>query len=233
MITNERRFEEDIESFLLTEQGGYTKTTDTYDPTVGLYTSTLISFVQATQPKEWARFVNTCNSDPVRKFCVAFNNACDTDGLISVLRHGFKHRGIPFRVCYFRPESHLNKTATALYEQNICNVVRQWHYSADNNKSVDMVLVLNGIPVFALELKNQYTGQNVDNAKTQWMYDRDPRELCFQFNKRILVYFCTSLTSSSASSPLTHSPAAHCHSVAPEHVSPASPSGHWHLISLF
>lgn len=194
MITTERRFEEDIESFLLTEQGGYTKTTDTYDPVVGLYTNTLISFIQATQPKEWVRFVNTCNSDPVRKFCVAFNNACDTDGLISVLRHGFKHRGISFRVCYFRPESHLNKTATALYEQNICNVVRQWHYSADNNKSVDMVLVFNGIPVFALELKNQYTAQNVDNAKTQWMYDRDPRELCFQFNKRILAYFCVDHT---------------------------------------
>ena len=187
MITNERQFEEDIESFLLTEEGGYTKTTDTYDPAVGLYTNTLISFIQATQPKEWARFVNTCNSDPVRKFCVAFNNACDTDGLIAVLRHGFKHRGITFRVCYFKPESHLNKTATALYEQNVCNVVRQWHYSAENKKSVDMVLVVNGIPVFALELKNQYTAQNVDNAKTQWMYDRDPRELCFQFNKRILA----------------------------------------------
>ncbi len=194
MITTERRFEEDIESFLLTEEGGYTKTTDTYDPVVGLYTNTLISFIQATQPKEWTRFVNTCNSDPVRKFCVAFNNACDTDGLIAVLRHGFKHRGITFRVCYFKPESHLNKTAAALYEQNICNVVRQWHYSADNNKSVDMVLVLNGIPVFALELKNQYTGQNVDNARRQWMYDRDPRELCFQFNKRILAYFCVDHT---------------------------------------
>ena len=194
MIHTEKRFEEDIESFLLTEEGGYTKTTDTYDPAVGLYTNTLIRFVQATQPKEWARFVNTCNSDPVRKFCVAFNNACDTDGLISVLRHGFKHRGITFRVCYFKPESHLNKTATALYEQNVCNVVRQWHYSADNNKSVDMVLAFNGIPVFALELKNQYTAQNVDNAKTQWMYDRDPRELCFQFNKRILAYFCVDHT---------------------------------------
>ena len=42
MITNERRFEEDIESFLLTEQGGYTKTTDTYDPSVGLYVDTLM-----------------------------------------------------------------------------------------------------------------------------------------------------------------------------------------------
>lgn len=193
-FTNEKRFEEDIESFLLTEKGGYTKTTDTYDPSVGLYTDTLINFIKATQPKEWTRFENTCNSDPVRKFCIAFNNACDSYGLISVLRHGFKHRGITFRVCYFRPESHLNKTATTLYEQNVCNVVRQWHYSADNNKSVDMVLVFNGIPVFALELKNQYTGQNVDNAKRQWMYDRDPRELCFQFNKRILAYFCVDHT---------------------------------------
>lgn len=52
----------------------------------------------------------------------------------------------------------------------------KWYYSADTKKSVDMVLVANGIPVFAFELKNQYTGQNVDNAKTQWMYDRDPRE---------------------------------------------------------
>lgn len=194
MVTNEKRLEEDIESFFLTEQGGYTKTADTYDPALGLYVNTLIAFVKATQPKEWTRFENTCNSDPVRKFCNAFNNACDSLGLIAVLRHGFKHRGITFRVCYFRPESHLNKTATALYEQNVCNVVRQWHYSADNNKSVDMVLVLNGIPVFALELKNQYTGQTVDNAMQQWMYDRDPREICFQFNKRILAYFCVDQT---------------------------------------
>ena len=194
MISTEKRFEEDIESFLLTEQGGYTKTTDIYDAKAGLYVDTFINFIKTTQPKEWLRFENQCNSDPVKKFCLAFDNAVDTDGLISVLRHGFKHRGITFRVCYFKPESHLNKTANELYEQNICNVVRQWHYSDEHNKSVDMVLVINGIPVFALELKNQYTGQNVDNAKTQWIYDRDPRELCFRFNKRILAYFCVDHT---------------------------------------
>ena len=193
-FTNEKRFEEDIEYFFISEKGGYTKTLDTYNPASGLYVDTFINFIKTTQPKEWKRFENTCNSDPVRKFCIAFNNACDSEGLITVLRHGFKHRGIKFRVCYFKPESHLNKTAAHLYSQNICNVVRQWHYSANNNNSVDMVLVLNGIPVFALELKNQYTGQNVDNAKRQWMYDRDPREVCFQFNKRILAYFCVDQT---------------------------------------
>ena len=194
MITTEKRFEEDIESFLLSPQGGYTHTTDVYDPAAGLYVSTLIGFIKATQPKEWTRFANTCQSDPVKKFVVAFNNACDTFGLVSVLRHGFKHRGITFRVCYFRPESHLNKTAAGLYDANVCNVVRQWHYSAANKKSVDMVLVVNGIPLFALELKNQYTGQTVSNAKEQWMNDRDPREICFQFDKRILAYFCVDHT---------------------------------------
>ena len=190
MITTEKRFEEDIESFFLSPAGGYTKTVDKYDAKLSLYVDTLIEFIQKTQPKEWARFVNQNSVDPVRKFCLAFNNACDADGLLYVLRHGFKHRGITFRVCYFKPESALNQTAAALYAKNIVNCVRQWHYSAENNKSVDMVLVLNGIPVFAFELKNQYTGQNVNNAKVQWMEDRDPREICFQFNKRILAYFC-------------------------------------------
>ena len=194
MITTEKRFEEDIETFLVSAEGGYTKTPDTYNAELGLYINTLTAFVKRTQPKEWARFERSCNSDAERKFCVAFNNACDMDGLVSVLRHGFKHRGISFRVCYFKPESHLNQTATALYDENICNCVRQWYYSDKCRKSVDMVLVINGIPVVALELKNQYTGQNIDNAKRQWMYDRDPRDICFQFNKRILTYFCVDHT---------------------------------------
>ena len=188
--TTEKRFETDIEAFFLSAAGGYTKNNDTYEPDLGLYSATLIRFIQKTQPNEWKRFTMQNATDPERKFCLAFNTACDMDGLVSVLRHGFKHRGITFRVCYFKPESSLNQTAHALYEKNEITVNRQWYYSKDNNNSVDMVIAINGIPVFAFELKNQYTGQNVDNAKRQWMYDRDPREICFQFNKRILGYFC-------------------------------------------
>ena len=193
-VTNEKRFESDIEAAFLSPAGGYVKGTDTYNPNLGLYVDTLVTFIQKTQPKEWARFENANKVDTVRKFCMAFNNACDMSGLVSVLRHGFKHRGITFRVCYFKPESSLNQTAAAQYARNHVACYRQWYYSADTKKSVDMVLVLNGIPVFAFELKNQYTGQTVDNAKTQWMYDRDPREVCFQFNKRILGYFAVDHT---------------------------------------
>ncbi|MBR4895597.1 MAG: hypothetical protein IKZ41_04145 [Clostridia bacterium] len=42
-------------------------------------------------------------------------------------------------------------------------------------------------------MKNQLTGQNIDNAIAQWMTDRDPLEEAFQFNRRILVYFALDL----------------------------------------
>lgn len=190
METTEKRFESDIEAFWLSPAGGYTKNNDTYEPKVGLFKDTLIRFVQKTQPKEWKRFAAQNAIDTEHKFCVAFNNACDMDGLLSVIRKGFKTRGITFRVCYFQPASGLNQTAADLYAKNEITCNRQWYYSAENKKSVDMVIAVNGIPVFAFELKNQYTGQNIDNAMNQWMYDRDAREICFQFNKRILGYFC-------------------------------------------
>ena len=163
--TTEKRFEMDIADFLLSPAGGYTGNHDEYDPKLGLFPETLVRFVQKTQPKEWARFVMQNKTEPERKFCLAFNTACDMDGLLQVLRHGFKHRGVSFRVCYFRPESSLNLTAAQQYAANEITCNRQWFYSADTHNSVDMVLAVNGIPVFAFELKNQYTGQTVDNAK--------------------------------------------------------------------
>lgn len=45
----------------------------------------------------------------------------------------------------------------------------------------------------AIELKNQLTGQNVDNAKLQWQYNRDQREPAFWLNHRILAYFAVDL----------------------------------------
>ena len=105
--TTEKRFESDIEAFFLSAAGGYAKCDDAYDPKVGLYPDTLIRFIQTSQPKAWQRFVNMNAVDPVRKFCAAFNNACDMNGVLDVLRHGFKHRGVPFKVCVTSCRSHL------------------------------------------------------------------------------------------------------------------------------
>ena len=193
MIENEKQFEANIEEYLITA-GGFAKATDAgYDPTMALDIHTLVDFIKATQPIMWQRFEKQCNSDPYKKFYKCFEDAVQADGMLSVLRHGFKHRGMDFRVCYFKPESTLNDVAVRHYKQNICQCIRQWHYSAQNHNSVDMMLAVNGIPVIAIELKNQLTGQSVDHAKLQWQYDRDYREPAFRFNHRVLAFFAVDL----------------------------------------
>lgn len=198
MNESEKTFEEFIESYLISEEGGWTKATD-----AGLHSEesrgmnldivTLTEFVKSTQPMAWRRFERMCTINPVRQFYKSFENAVIQDGLISVLRYGFKHRGVSFRVCYFKPESELNDLAVANYRKNICQCIRQWHYSEQNKNSIDMLLAVNGIPVIAIELKNQLTGQSVDDAKKQWAYNRNPKEPVFGFNKRILAYFACDL----------------------------------------
>lgn len=196
MAENEKQFESNIEDFLISPDGGYEKATDagyTASSDTALDIHTLVGFVKATQPIMWQRFEKQCNSDPYRKFYKCFEDAVQMDGLLSVMRHGFKHRGMDFKVCYFKPESTLNDVAVKRYEQNVCQCIRQWHYSQQNNNLVDMMLAINGIPVVAIELKNQLTGQTVDNAKLQWQYDRDQREPAFWLNHRILAYFAVDL----------------------------------------
>lgn len=198
MDEREKIFEGFIESYLISEEGGWAKATDS-----GLHSEesrgmnldivTLTDFVKSTQPMAWRRFERMCTINPVRQFYKSFENAVTQDGLISVLRYGFKHRGINFRVCYFKPESELNDLAVENYKKNVCQCIRQWHYSEQNTNSIDMLLALNGIPVIAIELKNQLTGQSVDDAKKQWAYNRNPKEPVFGFNKRILAYFACDL----------------------------------------
>lgn len=114
-------------------------------------------------------------------------------GLIYVLKHGVEDMGINIKVCYFKPESELNENENALCKSNVLGVTRQFAYSKNNANTIDMVLSLNGIPVVALELKNQYKGQNVQCAIEQFKNDRDPKEFCFRFNHRFLVYFAVDL----------------------------------------
>ncbi len=198
MNESERTFEEFIESYLVSEEGGWTKATDAglrseESRGMNLDIVTLTDFVKSTQPMAWKRFERMCTINPVRQFYKSFENAVTQDGLISVLRYGFKHRGVNFRVCYFKPESELNELAVANYQKNVCQCIRQWHYSEQNKNSIDMLLAVNGIPVIAIELKNQLTGQSVDDAKKQWAYNRNPKEPVFGFNKRILAYFACDL----------------------------------------
>ena len=193
MILTEKQFESDIEYSLLT-YGGYTKgDAKAFDRTVALDVATLISFVKATQPKSWEKYETIYGTSSEKSFVERFCKEVRSLGLLSVLRHGFKDRGITFRVVYWKPETSINQTAQAQYESDILHCTRQLHYSLNNENSIDIVLFLNGIPVVSMELKNQFTGQDTDNAIAQYKFDRAGKDAIFEFKNRVLVHFAVDL----------------------------------------
>ena len=189
----EKQFESDIEYSLLT-YGGYEKgDPKMFDRALALDVQTLIGFVKDTQPKSWEKYETIYGTSCEKAFVERFCKEVRSLGLLSVLRHGFKDRGITFRVAYWKPETTINETAKAQYERNILHCTRQLHYSVANENSIDIVLFLNGIPVVSMELKNQFTGQDTDNAIRQYKFDRASKDTIFEFKNRVLVHFAVDL----------------------------------------
>lgn len=186
---NENAFETAISAYLANGSGYHLGDEATYSRELAFFPETVLNFVQTTQPQAWEQLASVHGENVAIKFQQRLFKELDNRGMLDVLRHGIVDYGVRFRLAFFKPASGLNPETLALYEQNILTVTRQVHYSLKNNNSIDLLLSLNGLPVATVELKNQFTGQDVGNAKRQYARDRDPNELLFQFKKRALVHF--------------------------------------------
>lgn len=188
-IHTETTFEAAIEESLL-NQGGYAKgKSEDFYPQLGIFPSYVTQFLKDSQPKAWEKISNIHKDNVDTKVLNRLIKELDTKGALNVLRHGFTDYGVKFKMAFFSPESSLNPEAFELYDKNQLTITRQLFYERQGNNSLDMVLALNGLPVATIELKNQFTGQDVSNAKKQYAYDREPNEPIFQFKKRALVHF--------------------------------------------
>ena len=202
---SERSFEEAIEACLLEGSdsavgevqasyfgmppGGYLKHwTEDYDRALCLIPRDVLDFVLATQPQEWVKFSQHHGTMAEEQFLKRLSAEISRRGALDVLRNGIRDTGCRFQLAYFRPASGLNEETRRLHEANLFSVVRQLHYSEKDNKSLDLALFLNGIPLFTAELKNPLTGQNVQDAIRQYRRDRDPREPLFAYG-RCLAHF--------------------------------------------
>ena len=141
-----------------------------------------------TQPQEWERLTQHHGEQVKERFLKRLSSELRSRGALEVLRNGIKDMGCRFRLAYFRPASGLNEETRLLYRGNLFSFVRQLHYSEKNNKSLDLALFLNGIPIFTAELKNPLTGQSVLDAIHQYRTNRDPREPLLAYG-RCLAHF--------------------------------------------
>jgi len=161
----------------------------------------LAAFLRSTQP-EVGEALDLDNDSPTRrKFLARLQGEVSKRGVVDVLRGGIQHG--PFRIeLFYGTPSPGNEQARALYEKNRFTVTRQLRYSREETqRALDLVLFINGLPVFTFELKNRLTKQTVYDAIEQYRRDRNPREKLFELGRCVAhfavddneVWFCTHL----------------------------------------
>ena len=161
----------------------------------------LAAFLRDTQPQA-AESLALSEDGPTRRAVLTRLQAeIAKRGTIDVLRNGVKHGPLQLDLFYGTPSEH-NPQAQERFGQNRFTVTRQLRYSRDDaQRSLDVGLFINGLPVFTFELKNSLTKQTADDAVLQYQQDRNPREKLFEFGRCIAhfavdereVQFCTHL----------------------------------------
>lgn len=200
-VHTERIFEDELCAHLGANSWSvrtHLKDATSYDRERAIFPDDLLGFVQSTQPQEWAKFKKWHNGQSEGMFVKRVAEQLDKHGTLHLLRHGFKDRDAKFFLCQFRPAHRKNPQLWTWYDQNRLTAIRQLHYSLHNEKSIDVALFVNGLPVATTELKTDLT-QNIKDAIEQYKKDRLPKdpkskepEALLQFKTRALVHFAVS-----------------------------------------
>ena len=115
MDKSEKRFERDIEAFLISPQGGYVQFNGQdadgnwvhsrqHDVEKCIYMDVLCEFIAKTQPKEWAKYTRYYGDKAAEKLYHRLETTITNQGLLHVLRSGIEDMGCKLRVCYFKPD---------------------------------------------------------------------------------------------------------------------------------
>ena len=186
--TREKGFEAFIQEELIGKNGYKKRSTKDYEKKLCIDHEAVLDFIMKTQGDAFTRLYGKGEVLTEDRFLKRLDEEITARGLLDVLRNGISDHGTRFDLAYFKPETGFNTETMLAYQSNSLSVMRQVKYSEKNENSLDMVIFLNGLPIFTVELKNQLTNQTVKNGIEQYKTDRDPKEKLFSF-KRCLTHF--------------------------------------------
>ena len=199
--TSEKGLETLIVEHLTSTAGWTSGKPENYDRSFGVDPTQLQAFIYDTQD-ELSSALDLNNDSPTRRqFLTRLQGEVAKRGVVDVLRHGVKHGQHHIDIFYGTPTPG-NTTSKERYGKNRFSVTRQLRYSNDEmQRSLDLALFVNGLPIATFELKNSLTKQTVADAVEQYKTDRNPKELLFQLGRCMAhfavddseVQFCTYL----------------------------------------
>ncbi|UVS80184.1 type I restriction endonuclease subunit R [Actinokineospora sp. UTMC 2448] len=200
MDHHEGVFESEICDYLA-DHGWFYSTDDTgYDRERALFPEDLFAWLEETQHAAYEKALRAAGSQA--KFLDVLATTLDKPlehggGMLNILRNGVQYiGGGRLKLAQFRPETSLNTTTSEQYAAMRVRVMRQVHFSTADQRSIDLVFFINGLPVATVELKTDFT-QSLDEAINQYRKNRNPltngrQEPLLSFGHRALVHFAVS-----------------------------------------
>jgi len=186
--TSEKGLESLIVASLANEAAYLEGRNEDFDREHALDLAKLLDFTRVTQPHAFETLGLAQDCAKRTQFLHRLQGEIAKRGVIDVLRCGVQHQSAHLDLFYGSPTPG-NVKAAELFAANIFSVTRQLRYSKDETQlALDLCVCINGLPVFTFELKNRLTKQSVHDAIKQYMRDREPGELLFQFG-RCMAHF--------------------------------------------
>ena len=183
----EKAFQELIKEYLINENGYVQSSNSNYDKYNAIDKKMLFNFLENTQEKTMKKLKDIYGDEYKQKIVKRLNKELARRSMIDVIKHGIKDYGEKLKLAYFKPPTGFNERLNELYNKNIFSVVDELIYFDD--KRIDIVIFLNGLPIITMELKNQDTEKSYKDAIYQYRNHRSPNEKLFRFKQRSIVNF--------------------------------------------
>ena len=168
----------------LKEKNGYIqRDAAQYDPRLAMDVDLLWDFLMETQKETMDYLLKKLNKDTIINL---INKEIVKGGFLFALKEGVFIENKQLRLLYRKPATSFNEKAVKQYHANRLSVIEEVVY--EESDRIDLVIFINGLALFAIELKFNPSGQSVQDAIKQ-LKGRNAKNRLFRFEQGVLASF--------------------------------------------
>lgn len=168
----------------LKEKNGYIqRDTAQYNHRLAMDVDLLWDFLMETQEETMDYLLKKLNKDTIINL---INKEIVKGGFLFALKEGVFIENKQLRLLYRKPATSFNEKAVKQYHANRLSVIEEVVY--EESDRIDLVIFINGLALFAIELKFNPSGQSVQDAIKQ-LKGRNAKNRLFRFEQGVLASF--------------------------------------------
>lgn len=173
-LLTESSFQKLIIDHLVNDNGYQLRKAISYDPVRAMDVDLLFDFLERTQAEQMEKLHVLYNGGSHETILSKIRNAISNRGLVDCIWHGVQFdAGIKLSLVYPRPSANFDHKAAVLFDENMLSVMEEVYHK--EGERIDLVIFLNGLAIFTIELKCESSGTGWDyrDAIRQYKFERD------------------------------------------------------------